>query len=252
MRPYHLLLLCTISLFAFAILKPEPTTIRKTLPLNKAKEIRTFINFPAGEINIRPSTKQLLESKYVFFEEEDRPVINYEEIKGVGHLRIEAPNTENTSAGNDSCTWDIALGKSLCNSVYIKALACQGNINLEGCALKRFEFEMLAGEANINLRNTSVPVFVFRAFAGETNIILSGKWNNDLNAIIKGGMGEMNIVLPNQLGIKMNITGLLGEKNVPDFKKEGTNYTNHLYGKTDCTLYLDITGGIGEINVLLQ
>lgn len=127
-----------------------------------------------------------------------------------------------------------------------------GDIDLENCRLKWFEFSMAAGEANINLRNTSVPELEFKAVVGEATFDLSGKWNNDLDAEIRGGMSELTLILPSQTGIELDVCGILGEVSVPGFRKDGNTYTNEQYGKTGNHLYIDLRGGIGEINVQMR
>jgi predicted membrane protein len=85
--------------------------------------------------------------------------------------------------------------------------------------------------------------------AGESNINLSGKWHNDCDAQIKGGVGQINVKVPFGVGVKIHASGLLGEVNIPFFQKEGRIYTNDAWGKTKHSITLEISGAIGEINV---
>lgn len=226
---------------------------KKSIGLGNAKEIKTEISFAVGELNINSSSNQVTDGIYRFYIDKWKPEINYKEENTVGYLKIKA-NDERESRNydnKDNSTWDISLNKNIRNDLTIKTIAGKGHIDLHDCNLKRFDFKMAAGEININLRNTSVPNLVFNAAVGSAVIDLSGRWNNDLNANLKGGVGELTLRLPSHTGIKLNIHGGLGETNAPGFKKQNSTYTNALFGKTDETIYIDFSGGIGNVNVQL-
>ena len=127
-----------------------------------------------------------------------------------------------------------------------------GKFELAGSNLKRFDFQMAAGEVDINLKNTSVPDLRVKAIAGKATIDLTGEWHNDLHASITGGVGELSFILPEAIGTRMEITGILANVYAPGFKKSGHTYTNPEYGNTKETMYIEIFGGIGEISVRLE
>lgn len=85
--------------------------------------------------------------------------------------------------------------------------------------------------------------------AGKTTLNLSGKWNNDCDAEIKGGVGQINVKVPFGSGVKIQVSGLLGKVNIPFFDKENRVYTNPAWGKSKHSITLNIAGAIGEINV---
>ena len=127
-----------------------------------------------------------------------------------------------------------------------------GKLELEGSNLERLDFQMAAGEVDIDLRNTSVPDLRIKAIAGKATIDLTGKWHNDLHASVTGGVGELSFILPEDIGTKIEITGILANVYAPAFEKNGHTYTNSEYGNTKETMYIEIFGGIGEIDVRLK
>ncbi len=227
--------------------------LRKNIAQGKATKIKTEITFPAGAININSSTKLLSEGVYEFSDWKWKPEISYTENGETGYLKIISrdKNEDKNIDNSDSCNWNIALNKDLTNELEIKFLAGEGNIDLRNCNIKRFDFEMLAGDVDINLCNTSVPYFIFKALAGEADIDLSGEWIDDLNADIIGGFGDITLTLPSKTGVKLNIIGVIGEIHAPGLKKEGKTYTNELYGSTKASLYIELKGGIGSINIVM-
>jgi len=247
-----LLFLASLSFFTEVFgSNPEGTLLKKSIELGKAKDLKTDISFFAGELHINNSTKNLAECFYGYKHDYIRPILKYHEVDKTGYLSVESEtykNKEINAIGKNN-EWQLSLNSDVRNSVAIELKAGEADINLEDCNLSRFEYRMMAGESNINLRNTSVPSIYFSLSAGEATIDLSGKWKNDLVANIKGGVGELKVKLPYNVGIKVTVSGLLGEINIPFFNRDGKTYTNDLYGKTKNTIYIDINGGIGEISI---
>lgn len=260
MKSIYLFAGLSIVFLSFGFVRTDDSTqktVVKNIPLGKAEIVETEIEFVVGRLNIRSSATQLTEGTYKFYKEMLKPEFSYSEEGKIGHLSITSKkghiemDDDNDNHNDNECLWDIALNKKVKHDLTVKLTAGNGNIDLSGCQLKRFEFKMVAGEAKINLSNTSVPEVNFKAMAGNAVIDLSGKWNNDLHARIKGGVGEITLKLPADIGIKMNITGVLGSVNTKGLYKMGQEYSNDLLGKTKQTLYIDVTGGIGNVNVKL-
>jgi len=228
---------------------PEESVYKKSVETGKAKEVKTDISFIAGELNINSETNNLVECFYGFKNDFIRPILKYHEVGKTGYLSINSESFKKRDFDDEDNEWRLSFNGKIRNSIAIDLKAGEANIDLEGCNLGRFEYRMMAGESNINLRNTSVPSLVFSLTAGEANLNLSGKWDNDLSATIKGGVGELKIKVPYDIGVRITASGLIGEINIPFFNKNGKTYTNDLYGKTKNTLYIDINGGIGEIDI---
>lgn len=246
-------LLATTSLGTFAVTQSHSKLFKKSIEFGKAREIKTDISFFAGELNINTSTNQLAECLYGYSEGFLRPEMIYSESGKTGYLAIRSEEKDKgLDIDNDSNKWNLSINKDIKNDLAIKLKAGEANIDLKDCRLNSFEYKMTAGESNINLKNSSVPMIRVALLAGEANIDLSGKWLNDGFAEIKGGVGEVTVKVPFNTGVKVNISGVLGEVNIPFFHKIGNTYTNDSFEKTKYTLSLDISGGIGQINVIME
>ena len=232
---------------SFALTQSKTKQFKKSIEMGKAKEVKTDINFFSGELNISTSTNDLAECLYGYDDGFIRPKMTYSEIGSIGYLTIESE--EQDKGIDESNHWDLKLNKNVKNELSVKLRAGKANIDLEGCKLRGFNYRMTAGESNINLRNTSVPQVSFNLLAGEANIDLSGEWNNDGVAEIKGGVGEITVSVPYNMGVKIIVTGMLGDVNIPFFHKVGNEYTNDSFGKSKHIIFLSISGGIGQINV---
>lgn len=234
---------------------PDYINYEKNIEPGHGNNINTKIFLKAGEMHINPvSSDYLAECTFRFYKEEWRPDISYTEDNNKGYLEIISPDFDldmwkdhNNHKKNE---WDIGLNKNMNDDINIEISAGEADINLEECSLRRLDFKIGAGEVSLNLRNSSVPRLSFKGGAGEAKIDLSGHWKNDLDARIKGGVGEITLILPSDIGIELNISGILGERNVPGFYKDGSRYTNRLNGKTKNNLFIDVNGGIGTVNVI--
>jgi predicted membrane protein len=262
MKNYIFVASIIIGIVVFALLINNKTKTEKTEEVNSeaisvkssVKTAHTNIRFPAGILNISPSEKhKFFSSSFHSCNDFREPQINFNEEESKATLKISAREEQQNIKFNDSdtssCTWNLNFNKKIENSFDISMIAGVGKIDLSECKLTSFDFKMTAGEIQLDLSNTSVPYVNFKAAAGEVEIDLSGEWKNDLRANIKGGVGEITVFVPNNIGVKIEISGILGEINAPTFKKKRKTYVNKMYGQTSETLYLDIFGGIGEINI---
>jgi len=249
-NPRLALLLLFIPTILFAS-KTRETIFRKSLPLREANVVKSDISFFAGELYLNANSKKLVECYYGYKDLYIVPYMIYKEVGQTGYLTIKSKRekTEQLDNRSDDNKWKLELNRALKNDVSIELMAGVANINLEGAKITNFAFKMTAGESKINLRNTSVPKIRLNMMAGETTLNLSGKWRNDCDAEIKGGVGQINVKVPFGTGVKIHASGLLGEVNIPFFRKEGRDYTNDSWGKSKHSITLDISGAIGEINV---
>ena len=85
--------------------------------------------------------------------------------------------------------------------------------------------------------------------AGRTTIDLTGAYDSDLVASIQGGVGRATVLLPSEVGVRVEAQGGLGEINTEGLQKEGEAYVNDAYGDSEVTLDVDIQGGVGQINL---
>lgn len=224
---------------------------RHSIDVKRAKVVKTSITFPAGKLHINTNARAFCEGIFEYREKYWQPVIHYEEDSETGYLEIKVDDDRDHRNYDDSDRneWILGFNRNIRNDLQIEMIAGESDINLEGSRLDKFDFKMVAGESYIDLRNTSVPFLEFRAGAGKAEIDLSGTWKNDLDAEIRGGVGELTLVLPFDVGIKLYISGGLGDISAPGFDKNGRIYTNDLWGKTRSSLYFDIKGGIGNVEI---
>jgi predicted membrane protein len=99
-----------------------------------------------------------------------------------------------------------------------------------GGALRDLDIQGGVGELEVNLA----------AAAGLT----------DLNGTIRGGVGSMTLILPADVGVRVEVEQGLGSVNAtgPQPGPVGV-YTNNAYGVSSITLSLRIESGVGEVTL---
>ena len=96
------------------------------------------------------------------------------------------------------------------------------------------------------------PQFDFDLGAGSVTLDLTGEWQNDLDATVKGGLGDFNLRLPSDVGVRIDVETGIGDIDASDLTRDGNTYTNDAYGVSDVTLRIHIEGGVGQINLEVE
>ena len=85
---------------------------------------------------------------------------------------------------------------------------------------------------------------------GELRLDLRGTPQNDYTVNLRGGVGEVTVYLPRDVGIVASAQGGIGGVNARGLEKRDGEYVNEAYGHAKTTVRLDIRGGIGAINLI--
>lgn len=108
---------------------------------------------------------------------------------------------------------------------------------------------MGAGQSDVKVGALSLTRLEMHMGAGQTIVDLTGDWKNDLDANIRGGVGNAIIRLPEDVGVLVHATGGIGSISAGGLTRRGDEYVNEMYGKSPVTLRLDISGGVGNIEL---
>ena len=68
-------------------------------------------------------------------------------------------------------------------------------------------------------------------------------------ANIQGGVGQVTVRLPKNVGGQIHALGGIGAVNAHGLRRDGETYVNDAYGKSPVTIRMNIHGGVGEINL---
>ena len=245
---------CLLLLLLWVIpfnLKGRDFKEKKSVNKGEATFVNVQIAFLGGTIDVTDGAKELLDARFEYSDIEWKPEVEYRLKDKIGNLKISMPDAEDDISINDEDInkWDIQLNNDIPMDLSIKLGGGEGYYNLSKLQMNSLEIKLGGGKLDIDLKNSSLPRLDFKAVAGEATLDLSGKWSNDLDADFVCGFGELNLKLPKNISVSVKASGIMGNVEAPGFSKDGSTYTNDAFRKTKVTLYIDIFGGIGNVNL---
>lgn len=95
------------------------------------------------------------------------------------------------------------------------------------------EIQMGAGPANLALGDLALTGLNIDGGAGTVTIDLTGDWQSDLDATIAGGFGPLNLILPGDVGVSVEVEPGVGGVDASGLRREGNSYTNDAFGQSD-------------------
>ncbi len=199
----------------------------ETIDRQGSEAVRVHIRMPAGELKLSGGGSKLMESDFDYDEAEGKPEVSYHVSSGGGELEVTQPGKK-FHFGPTHNAWDLRFAN---------------NIPME------LKVEMGAGRSELKVGDLSLTRLGINMGAGEVTADLTGDWKKDLDAEIHGGVGHAVIRLPENVGVRVHATGGIGSISSGGLKREGDEYVNEMYGKSPVTLRLDVSGGIGNIEL---
>ena len=108
--------------------------------------------------------------------------------------------------------------------------------------------EMGAGRSDLKLGGLSLTRLEISMGAGEVIADLTGDWKKDLDAEIHGGVGHAIIRCRRMSACAFTPPADRFDQ-ADGLKRDGDEYINDMYGKSPVTLRLDVSGGVGNIEL---
>ncbi|HAZ03966.1 MAG: hypothetical protein A2W95_18850 [Bacteroidetes bacterium GWA2_40_14] len=244
------LLIITLSVLNFVSFgQLTLSDLEQTIKKSKTDHIKALIHVTGGQLFVTGGATELALVKLTYSKDEWDPTISFAEDQNVGKLTVMAKMKEEDNNIEDNNICRIQLNSGLHYSLGVVLGAGLADADFSGMNVSKALFRLGVGSFKVNLSNTSVPLLKVEAGIGEALFDLSGGWKNDLSATINAGIGQMHLVVPANVGVKVTVKGFLGSVETPGFRKVGKEYTNALYGKTKHNLEFDITGAVGTVVV---
>ena len=235
----------------------EYTYMSKTIEAKDIKKVNVDLSMDCGKFEIYGTDKVMLKGDFRYKTNQQKPVINYrenEEKEGALAICMKWSRNEEKNIDNSDCKAfsKIAINNKVPMDMNIEFGAGKADFNLEGMPIKNIDIQSGAGQFNVNLSNTSIEKIEMAAGVGQANIDLSGQRTNDLKGNFACGIGEITILLPSDVNIEVHTSGVLGSINAKGFNRNKRNLSFKPEKESKVDIDLDIAGGIGEINLILD
>ena len=220
-----LILLPVVAVAAARFVIEQKIGTRKTA----GNELAMEIGF--GEVSIKTGTKELLEGRFELSDSALIPMIDYTVEDDYGLLEIVQ---ENGDADHDEA-------------------AASYSFTLNGDAIYEAGIELGAGELKIAGVWTKLDDFSASVGAGELEVDLSGGWTRSIaDLVFEVGIGGLTIILPRDIGIRVEAEVGLGEVKVEGLSPEEddeTGWTNSLWQQAEVNIEVKAEVGIGELTL---
>lgn len=207
----------------------------ETVSLEGAESVIAEISMGAGDLQVRGGAAALMEADFAYTIDAWRPEVNYSVDESgdqvVGNLFVTQPT-------------DIDLDANLTNFRYDWDIRFNDDVPLD------LRVELGAGSGTLNVGELDLTALDIAAGAGNITVDLTGDRERDLAAAIRGGVGNLTVLLPSDAGVKADVSGGLGQVVATGLSRDADDaFVNEAFDTAEHTIILDIRGGVGELNL---
>lgn len=203
-------------------------TETRSVDLDDATSVRVEINFGAGDLNLDSGAAGLLEADFSYNVPRLKPDLAY----NAGQLTIHQPEDRGLSGLSN-----------------IGAFQNQWDLRLHDTMPMELSIDVGAGSSDLHLGDLDLTRLDFSQGAGVSVIDLSGDWAHDLDMAIDSGAADVTLRLPNAVGVRVDVDAGPALVDASGLSKEGSVYTNAAYGRSNVTLDVDLSAGVGLVHL---
>jgi hypothetical protein len=224
--------LLAVALLAAACAETgETQNVSEDVDLDGATRAVVLVRMGAGDLDLAGGARGMLDADFTYTDEKWDPTVDWSVTDGVGRLKIDQSGSGSVSV------FDLDDIKN------------DWNLNLSDEIPTSLDVELGAGESTLNVGSLALTDLDVDTGAGDTTIDLTGDWDNDLDAAVEAGAGQVTIRVPADVGVRIETDTGIVDVDHSGLTKDGDVYTNDAYGVSDVTLTINVDAGIGELNL---
>lgn len=273
MRCKPLLLLGMIALIVSSAAAWETEKIHKEIRWEEEKLVEVEISFGAGDLTLSAGSGDLLLNADIETpEDEPRPEIHYRVQDGVGKLRLKTEKSKHHWPRRSR--WDLRFGDKVPLTFEINLGASESTLDFSGLRVRSLEIntgasstkilfdrpnpevleklEINVGAAKLRARglgNANFKRLTFEGGVGIYTLDFRGKLGHEATVDISMGLAQLTLLIPEDVGAKIEKETPLTAFSADGFEKEGGVYVNESFGSTEATLIITVESGLGSITV---
>jgi hypothetical protein len=221
----------------------------RSIDRGKAESLDARIEMGAGKLMIAGGARDLMDADFTYNVAEWKPEIAYRVSGDRGKLTVDQPSGHGTSLGrNVRYEWDIRFNDDIEMDLTVELGAGSSYLDLGSLSVQELNVTTGAGEVELILTGRpEVEDLDLQVGAGDVTIDLTGEWKHNLDADIKGGVGRLTLLLPTDVGVRVDAEKGIGKVDARGMSRKGGAYVNKAYDRSDVTLRIDCVAGIGSI-----
>jgi hypothetical protein len=233
----------------------ELVTVVEQVSLDGAQSVRAVVELGFGELTTQGGATDLLEATYTSNVTASLPTSTYSVTAGVGQLQIHHDRESEAFNGFPDLSriseyqsrWGLVFSGNVPLDLTLIVGKGTGDIDLNGLNLTALRVDMGQGDVSVDLRGEreqGADVQIEVGW-GSVTVDLRGKWHEDANADISVGTGEAIVLLPSDIGVVIHVDPGIGGIDAEDLTQDGDQYVNDAYGKSNVTLEVELSVGVG-------
>ena len=207
-------------------------TETKTVALEGAARAEVGLEMNAGELQVRGTEQAaLLEASFEYNRDRYRPEVDYRLFGDKGILQVRHARRHGIPFGTVRNKWNLDLSRAVPLDLDINLGAGESDLDLRGLKLQRLDIDMGVGEMTLDLQ---------------------GPHEESFRVKIDGGVGSGKIFLPSEVGVRIKVDGGLGSIDTRGLSKQGGYYVNDAFGRSAIVIEVDISAGIGSLDLRVE
>jgi hypothetical protein len=202
-------------------------TEHRIVTVGAARSVDVHLRIGAGRLQVAGGARTLLDARFRYNHDNWRPEVRYAVRARHGRLTVQQRSTDDVG--------------DLANIQY------DWNVRLNNRVPMRLRVEEGAGTSTLLLGSLSLTGLDVKLGVGKTTLNLAGNRSHSFNASIHGGVGELTVVLPRHVGVRVTAKHGIGEIDAHGLRQDGDTYVNGAYGSSHVTVNVTIEQGVGTI-----
>ena len=203
----------------------------QSVELGDAESVRVEIEFGAGNLEVTGGADKLLEADFTYNVAKLKPEVEFTD----GTLVVQHPDVRGYRTLQD-----------------IKDFRNEWDLRLNNDVPMDLSVNMGAGISDLQLADLSLTGLDINLGASEGTIDLRGDWTHDLDVTIETGAAAITLLLPKDIGVRVQIDAGPTAIQAEGLTKDGSVYTNAAYGTSEVTLQVEMDAGVGLINLEVE
>jgi hypothetical protein len=251
-------------------------TLDISRPLDDGGALRANVAFGAGTLNIRPDrASHLYDLSLRYDADRASPVYAFDAAERT--LRVGVRYAEDGSSrwrSDRGSELRLALPTTLDLDLSIEAGAAESDIDLSGLRLSALSLavgaadtklridqpnarrmpllRLDAGAANLEalrLAHARADRIVVNVGVGRVLLDLTGSWEGDTDVEVSAALGKVELVVPQGVGIRIEVSSLLQSVELPGLTKVGSAWVSPDFDTAPHKLRLTASGALGRIEL---
>lgn len=246
----------------------------ETVPLGDEDSVEVDVRFGAGSLTISAGDGEaLFDGQFAYNVRAWEPEVRYQD----GELSIQQDRSESIPLTDRGIRneWDLTFSPNVPLEINLRMAAGEGSLDLTGLQLEELDLDMGAGGLEVRfddpnrheMRRLTVDAGAgelhvsgighagpervrVQGGAGDVRLDFTGAWRDSSEVDVTAGVGQVTLLLPSDVGVRVERDGGLTVIEARDFQRLGDAFVNDAFGEAAIELRIRIVAGVGNIELI--